>query len=145
MGPEDRAKYFDRDGQAWVLKRQFRSMVRFERQNILDLLSPTPPLEWTAFDLILCRNVLIYFSPERAIELSSALSRRLAPDGVLFLGHAEATLAANPALWQAMPQAAPAEFSHALQPLVAAPPFVYAPFPLPPALPMPRPVEPPTE
>jgi len=62
MGSEDRLKYFDRDGPTWVLKRRFRSMVRFERQNILYLLSPTPPLEWTAFDLNLCRNVLIYFA-----------------------------------------------------------------------------------
>lgn len=139
MGPEDRARYFDKDGQTWVLKREFRSMVRFERQNILDLLSPTPPLEWTGFDLILCRNVLIYFSPEQAVELSEALSKRLAPDGVLFLGHAEATLATNPALWQAMPRAAPTEFVHALQPLAAVQPFVYAPLPLPDALPMPFP------
>lgn len=141
MGPEDRARYFDKDGQTWVLKREFRSMVRFERQNILDLLSPTPPLGWTDFDLILCRNVLIYFSPEQAVELSTALSRRLAPDGVLFLGHAEATLASNPALWQAMPRAAPMEFVQALQPLPAMQPFVYAPLPLPDALPIPRPAE----
>ncbi|MDP3493659.1 MAG: protein-glutamate O-methyltransferase CheR [Hyphomonadaceae bacterium] len=131
MGSEDRAKYFDRDGSIWVLKRQFRSMVRFERQNILALLSPTPPLEWTAFDLILCRNVLIYFSPAQAVELSTALAKRLAPDGVLFLGHAEATLATDQALWHAMPQAAPAEFVQALQPLSPAQPFIYKPLPLP--------------
>ena len=135
MGPEDRLKYFDRDGATWVLKRQFRSMVRFERQNILDLLSPTPPLEWTAFDLILCRNVLIYFSPAQAIEISNALSKRLSGDGVLFLGHAEATLASNPALWHGMQSAAPTEFSYALQPLASVQPFV--PLPLPPFTPMP--------
>lgn len=145
MGPEDRAKYFDRDGQTWVLKREFRSMVRFERQNILDLLSPAPPLEWTDFDLILCRNVLIYFSPEQAVELSTALSRRLAPDGVLFLGHAEATLATNPALWQAMPRSAPTEFVQALQPLTAVQPFVYAPLPLPDVKPAPLKAEAPAQ
>ncbi len=131
MGPEDRAKYFDRDGAICVLKRQFRSMVRFERQNILDLLSPTPPLEWTAFDLILCRNVLIYFSPEQALEITAALSRRLVADGVLFLGHAEATLATAPSLWQAIPRVLPTEFVQALLPLASIQPFVYAPLPLP--------------
>jgi chemotaxis protein methyltransferase CheR len=132
MGPEDRAKYFDRDGAHWVLKREFRSMVRFERQNILALLSATPPLEWTAYDLILCRNVLIYFSPQQAVETTSALSRCLSPDGVLFLGHAEATLASNPALWQSSPHRLPTEFVQALQPPASPQPWVYSPPILPP-------------
>ncbi|RYG34919.1 MAG: protein-glutamate methyltransferase [Burkholderiales bacterium] len=132
MGPEDRAKYFDRDGAHWVLKREFRSMVRFERQNILALLSTMPPLEWTAFDLILCRNVLIYFSPQQAVETTSALTRCLAPDGVLFLGHAEATLAVEPALWQSGPSRLPTEFVQALYPPVTPQPWTYTPPVLPP-------------
>ncbi len=145
MGPEDRAKYFDRDGSNWILKREFRSMVRFERQNILALLSALPPLEWTAFDLILCRNVLIYFSPEQAVEITTALTRCLSPEGVLFLGHAEATLAVNPELWQAAPRALPTEFVQALQPPVAPLPWIYTPPVLPPmphlnAAPKPAPV-----
>ena len=39
MGPDDRLKYFDKDAAGWLLKPEFRTMVRFERQNILDLLS----------------------------------------------------------------------------------------------------------
>lgn len=131
MGPEDRAKYFDRDGQNWVLKREFRSMVRFERQNIMQLLSDTPPLEWTSFDLILCRNVLIYFSPEQAVEITTALTRCLSPEGVLFLGHAEATLAVDPALWQVAPRVLPTEFVQALQPPAKPQPWVYTPLELP--------------
>lgn len=124
MGAEDREKYFDRDSSAWILKREFRAMVRFERQNILDLLSPVPPLEWTGFDLVLCRNVLIYFSPELAIQVSQALAGTLAPDGALLLGHAEATLAGNPALLYAMPQALPSEFDLALHPPLAPAPYI---------------------
>lgn len=127
MGPEDRKKYFDRDGTSWVLKREFRSMVRFERQNILDLLSPVPPLEWTGFDLILCRNVLIYFSPEQAVEISKALASTLVSDGVLLLGHAEATLATDPSLLQAMGRQLPTEFGMALQPPLAPLPEAYIP------------------
>lgn len=135
MGPEDRAKYFDHDGTHWVLKREFRSMVRFERQNILALLSATPPLEWAAYDLILCRNVLIYFSPQQAIETTSALARCLSPEGVLFLGHAEASLAVEPALWQSS-YMLPTEFVQALQPAAAPQPWVYAPPILPPLPPL---------
>jgi len=127
MGPEDRTKYFDYDGTHWVLKREFRSMVRFERQNILALLSATPPLEWTAYDLILCRNVLIYFSPQQAVEITSALARCLLPEGVLFLGHAEASLAVDPALWQSTPHRLPTEFVQALQPPDTPQPWVYTP------------------
>lgn len=132
MPPEDRAKYFHRDGSAWVLKREYRAMVRFERQNILDLLSRTAPIEWSGFDLILCRNVLIYFSPQQALEIMEALKRRLTPEGTLVLGHAEAILAANPGLLET--QALPSEFGQALAPAAAPLPAV-APSYFPPAVP----------
>lgn len=86
-------RYFDRQGpRTWLLKRPYRSMVRFERQNLLDLLSPAAPLQWSGFDVIFCRNVLIYFSPEDAVRLAGELRARLAPGGCLVLGHAEAGL-----------------------------------------------------
>lgn len=129
MPPEERARYFHQDGAAWVLKREYRAMVRFERQNILDLLSPTPPLEWSGFDLILCRNVLIYFSPAQAIEIVDALSARLASDGALFLGHAEATLTSNPALRGSFLGSLPTEYARAVKP---ATPQVYVPPVVPP-------------
>lgn len=125
MGPEDRARYFDQDGSIWVLKPEYRRMVRFERQNILDLLSPVPPIEWSDFDLVLCRNVLIYFSPRQAVEITAALRRSLARDGELILGHAEATLASDPDLLN-MPRLT-SEFRQALAPTPA-----YVPPELPP-------------
>ena len=127
LGPEDRARYFDRDGSVWALKAIYRAMVRFERQNILELLSPTPPLAWNGFDLILCRNVLIYFSPAQAVTIINQLGNRLAEGGALILGHAEATLAVDP-----MPLStfqASTEFGQALKLPIDAP---YAPLELPP-------------
>jgi chemotaxis protein methyltransferase CheR len=62
-----------------------RSGVRFSRLNLW-----TDPYPATAFDLILCRNVLIYFDVAAREEVLSRLVRRLAPDGLLLLGHAEA-------------------------------------------------------
>ncbi len=121
MPADDRARYFDRDDQSWVLKREYRSMARFERQNILRLLSPTPPLEWSGFDLILCRNVLIYFSPQQAVEIVEALGRCLAPDGALFLGHAEATLTFSTHVHAATSTALPTEFAQVAAPPVIAP------------------------
>ena len=86
--------------------------------------------------------MLIYFSPQQAVEISTALAGRLAADGVLFLGHAEATLATNPSLWQSMPRVLPTEFAQLMQVPLPAP---YAPLELPP-LParaaLPRPMTP---
>ncbi|MDG2529103.1 CheR family methyltransferase [Caulobacter endophyticus] len=86
----DRAQWFSETARnTWTLKSAYRGLVRFERQNLLDLLGPAPPLELTEFDLILCRNVLIYFHHEVVEQLVGALGSRLAPDGWLLLGHAE--------------------------------------------------------
>lgn len=86
----DRGKWFNETARnTWTLKSPYRGLVRFERQNLLDLLGPAPPLELTEFDLILCRNVLIYFHPEIVEQLVGAFGARLAADGWLLLGHAE--------------------------------------------------------
>ena len=76
-------------GQAWQLRPEHRGAVRFERQNLLGLLDGSLPLGMTGFDLLLCRNVLIYFDRERVPALVRALGERLAPDGWMLLGHAE--------------------------------------------------------
>lgn len=61
-----------------------RSVVRFE---YLNLLTDTP--QGAAFDLIFCRNVMIYFSAEVKQRVMAMLLGRLAPGGYFFLGHAE--------------------------------------------------------
>lgn len=119
MNAEDRARYFDRDGSTWVLRREFRSMVRFERQNVLDLLSSTPPIAWSGFDLVLCRNVLIYFSPQLALDIVEALRGCLAHDGTLFLGHAEGTLTSGPYLQRGDAPPLPTEFAQAIRPVTS--------------------------
>lgn len=120
----DKARYFDRlDQRTWSLKRDYK-FVRFERQNILDLVSPAPPLAWTGYDLILCRNVLIYFSAEKAVALTKALKARLNEGAALLLGHAEATLDLDPSL--ALPLKT--EFEQTREPL-AAQPWMPAPLP----------------
>ncbi|WP_246529189.1 CheR family methyltransferase [Microvirga zambiensis] len=90
MPPQERERYFigiDKD--RWQVRPEFRSIVRFERHNLLSLLDGTSPLELTEFDLILCRNVLIYFHPDTVVELVGALRDRLTEDGWMLLGHAE--------------------------------------------------------
>jgi chemotaxis protein methyltransferase CheR len=90
MPDAQRDRYFVNTGkEQWEVRREFRSLVRFERHNLLSLLDGTSPLEITDFDLILCRNVLIYFHPDTVVQIVGALRDRLDDDGWMLLGHAE--------------------------------------------------------
>jgi chemotaxis protein methyltransferase CheR len=65
--------------------------VRFERLNLLDEIYPVG----RDFDLVFCRNVLIYFRPEIRRAVVDRLVDHLAPDGYLILGQAEGLLGAS--------------------------------------------------
>lgn len=65
--------------------RELRDRVRFARVNLIDETYDVAG----PFDLIFCRNVLIYFSPESRARVIERLTRHLAPGGLLFVGHAE--------------------------------------------------------
>ncbi|KON66403.1 chemotaxis protein methyltransferase [Komagataeibacter europaeus] len=81
----------------WRLHECYRRMVRFRYSNVLDLLRPDggPP---GPFDLILCRNVLIYFAQAQAQALVHAMAGRLAPEGWILLGHSEPASCFAPSL-----------------------------------------------
>jgi chemotaxis protein methyltransferase CheR len=71
--------------QGWMKAgRQVRSVVRTLRHNLNDAWTPPGP-----FDLIFCRNVLIYFSQQSRSRVIERLLSALSPTGYLFLGHAE--------------------------------------------------------
>ncbi len=77
-------RHFTKDGDHFVVKPALRDNIRFRQANLLD----TPPGQG-AFDIIFCRNVLIYFDPATKVDALRNLRCALAPDGVLFLGGAE--------------------------------------------------------
>lgn len=86
--PEDlRQRYFRKSGEHYVLEEQVRTMVRFQQRN---LMRPGEGL-WRneAFDVVFCRNVLMYFTPAAAAGVVANVARSLSPGGHLFLGHAE--------------------------------------------------------
>ena len=80
-------RYFRADGADFVLVPEIQKMVRFEERNLVD----ADPLFWESLecDLVFCRNVLMYFSPETARSVVGRISQALLPRGYLFLGHAE--------------------------------------------------------
>lgn len=78
-----RAAYFTEHAGMVEVQPSVRAMVRFEGHNLKD---PCPPGVW---DLIMCRNVMIYFDNAFRAELLDRLYRALTPGGYLFVGEAE--------------------------------------------------------
>ena len=80
-------KYFDQDPKGWRVKAEIRNAVRFRKLNLLDNFALLG-----AFDLIMCRNVLIYFDQETKKSILERMGKLLKPDGFLMLGAAETVL-----------------------------------------------------
>ena len=79
-------KYFVQTGTHYQLSEDIKKLVEFRHQNLLrDKFD-------TGFDLILCRNVVIYFTEEAKNELYSNFLKALKPGGILFVGGTEAIL-----------------------------------------------------
>lgn len=77
------AKYFMKDSLTYQISPEVKRMVTFKKHNLLaDTFD-------TGFDLIICRNVMIYFTEEAKHELYHKFSRALRPGGVLFVGSTE--------------------------------------------------------
>jgi chemotaxis protein methyltransferase CheR len=80
-------QYFRRDNVEWRIREDLRRAVQFRELN---LAMPWPPLP--AMDLILVRNVLLYFDQDTRNHVIRNLARALKPDGYLLLGGGETTI-----------------------------------------------------
>ena len=76
--------FFSETSGGWQASDRIRSMTRFQQHNVLDAV-PSP----ARFDLVLCRNVLLYFDVPTRQRVFDRLSGSLAPDGWLMLGAGE--------------------------------------------------------
>ncbi|MEZ6045174.1 MAG: protein-glutamate O-methyltransferase CheR [Planctomycetaceae bacterium] len=80
-------KYFEQDSSGWKIKEDLKKGMRWERFNLLDEYN-----RFGVFDLIMCRNVLIYFENATKGNILDRMSKQLASDGYLMLGAAETIL-----------------------------------------------------
>lgn len=85
--PDMQRRWFHREGADFILDRAIRDAVVFEERNLVD----DDPALWEpeSYDVIFCRNVLMYLKPEIARNVVARMMRSLVPGGYLFLGHAE--------------------------------------------------------
>ncbi len=84
LSPARLNRYFTPHGDGYRINDEIRSMVSFRKQNLL-----VPLTGLGKFDLILCRNVAIYFTREDRMRLFTNLSRQLNPQGCLLIGATE--------------------------------------------------------
>jgi chemotaxis protein methyltransferase CheR len=80
-------KYFKKRANGWVIVDTLRKMVTYQEWNLLDDLRPLG-----RFDVIFCRNVLIYFDTSTKARVLDAIAGQMAPDGLLYLGGTETAL-----------------------------------------------------
>jgi len=80
-------KYFRKEDSNWRLSDPIRNMVQFREWNLLGDLRPLG-----RFDIVFCRNVLIYFDQLTKARVLDAIAAQMPPDGLLYLGGAETVL-----------------------------------------------------
>jgi chemotaxis protein methyltransferase CheR len=80
-------RYFEQQGEEWVAKDDLRKMVTFAEHNMLN-----PARYLGAFDVVLCRNMLMYLCEDKRSQVLDGISPLLAEDGILMLGAAETVI-----------------------------------------------------
>jgi chemotaxis protein methyltransferase CheR len=80
-------KYFQQVGENWQVVPELRAMVKYRQLNLLRDFSTLG-----TFDLVLCRNVLIYFDHATKVDVLHRIARSMQPDGFLVLGTAETVI-----------------------------------------------------
>jgi two-component system, chemotaxis family, CheB/CheR fusion protein len=83
VSPERLRRFFVQEGTGYRVGKEIREMVTFATQNVI----MDPPL--TRLDILICRNLLIYLTPELQKKLMPLFHYSLNPGGVLFLGSSE--------------------------------------------------------
>ncbi|PWC85249.1 chemotaxis protein [Azospirillum sp. TSH100] len=90
LSPETLEACFDRRDRLWSVKPKYRQWTSFMPFNLVDGAIPSYPHGIGHFDIILCRNVMIYFDEATRHRLLGDLHKALAEGGWLVVGHAEA-------------------------------------------------------
>ncbi|MCA1910215.1 MAG: protein-glutamate O-methyltransferase CheR [Magnetospirillum sp.] len=91
--PEEiRQQCFEAVGKQWQIKAEYKSLVSFQYHNLTQNRFPSIVDNIAGFDIIICRNVVIYFSPETVADLVPRFHDTLVEGGWLVMGHAEPSM-----------------------------------------------------
>ncbi|MDY0219853.1 MAG: protein-glutamate O-methyltransferase CheR [Desulfobacterium sp.] len=84
LDPGRLTRFFNPDKDGWRIKDEIRFMAQFKKMNLMK-----PFIGLGKFDIILCRNVMIYFTPEDRKKIYANIAKVLEPDGYLIIGSTE--------------------------------------------------------
>ncbi|PCI39482.1 MAG: chemotaxis protein CheR [Rhodospirillaceae bacterium] len=87
-------KHFTQEDEKWRINADILNMVQFRHANLLD-----ERYNLGKFDVVFCRNVLIYFDLEIKAKVMAKISHSMVEDGVLFLGSSESTIGITQDFW----------------------------------------------
>ena len=87
LGIQQTIKWFEETADGWRAVEEVRKPVRFQEHNLLE-----PPPHPGGFDIVLCRNVMLYLSPDKKALAFDRLAASLAEDGWLMLGAGETVI-----------------------------------------------------
>lgn len=90
LGINEMVRWFDESADGWRVSEQLKRSVRFQVHNLLE--QPPHP---GRFDIILCRNVLLYFSPEKRVAAFERMTGAMADDGWIMLGAGETVIGSS--------------------------------------------------
>lgn len=82
-------RYFFKEGSIYTIKNEVKNQVEFTQHNLLKEAYPTD------CDLIVCRNVLIYFTEEAKVKIYTQFNKTLRKEGILFVGSTEQIIMSN--------------------------------------------------
>jgi chemotaxis protein methyltransferase WspC len=85
-----RSHYFQTEAKAWRIDPAVGASVSFHHGSALSL---PGPFSSTTYDVVFCRNMLIYLDPDAREQVVTGLKRMLAPDGILLVGYSEVSIA----------------------------------------------------
>lgn len=84
LDPRRLKRFFDPQNENWKVKDELRAMVQFRKLNLMK-----PFIGLGKFDIVLCRNVMIYFTGQDRRRIYSEIAKTMEPDGYLILGSTE--------------------------------------------------------
>jgi chemotaxis protein methyltransferase CheR len=87
LSAERRRRFFTIEGSDSILRPELRAMITFRQHDLL-----TAPASARTFDLVVCRNVVIYFTAAAKATVHQRLADSLRPGGILFVGTTETIL-----------------------------------------------------
>ncbi|MFW5740762.1 MAG: CheR family methyltransferase [Myxococcota bacterium] len=87
--PDLVSRWLERSGERWTVSRQLREAIEWRKINLMEAARALPP---ASIDVVLCRNVLIYFSDRGARAVIEQMEALLRPGGAIFVGVSESLM-----------------------------------------------------